>query len=201
MKIKAPFTTRDVEVGEQKIAFNGFFRLETLKLRHRLFAGGWGGWLRREVFIRRPAVGVLLIDRARRELVLVEQFRPGALLAGESPWLLEIVAGIVEPGETPEDVARREALEEAGCAVGELIPICDYLSSPGGSSERLILFCAEVEAPASGGIFGLEEEGEDIRLHVIGWDQAYQLLADGEINNAAAVIALQWLQLNEDRFQ
>lgn len=201
MGIRTPFGKNEVDIAEQKIAFKGFFRLETLKLRHRLFAGGWGGWLRREVFIRRPAVGVLLVDTARREVVLIEQFRSGALLAELSPWLLEIVAGIVEPGETPEDVARREALEEADCEVGDLLPISDYLASPGGSNERIILFCAKVEAPVTGGIFGLEEEGEDIRRHVVSWDEAYALLQSGQINNAATVIALQWLQLNEERLK
>jgi ADP-ribose pyrophosphatase len=111
------------------------------------------------------------------------------------------VAGIVEPGESPEDVARRESIEESGIELGELIPITGYLPSPGGCDEWIELFCALVDAPESGGVFGLDEEGEDIKVHVIPAIEAFALVQQRVVNNAAAIIALQWLQLNHDRLK
>jgi ADP-ribose pyrophosphatase len=144
---------------------------------------------------------VLLYDPTRDAVVLVEQFRAGALTKTDAPWLLELVAGIVEPGESAEDVARRESVEEAGIELGELIPITGYLPSPGGCDEWIELFCALVDAPESGGVFGLDEEGEDIKVHVIPAIEAFALVQQRVVNNAAAIIALQWLQLNHDRLK
>jgi len=128
---------------------------------------------------------------------LLEQFRVGALDFPGGPWLLEIVAGIMdEPEETPEDVARRETIEEAGCELLDLIPICHYLVSPGGTSESITLFCGRVNAAQIGGIQGVVDEHEDIRLHVVSRSEALTLLDSGRINSAAPIIALQWLKLN-----
>ncbi|MBU2706073.1 NUDIX domain-containing protein [Zooshikella marina] len=196
MSEQSTFDQSSVEVVKKERVFSGFFKVDRFQLRHQLFAGGWSPVLQRELFIRPEAVGVLLLDLQHDSVVLVEQFRVGALVADTKPWLLEIVAGLVAPGESLEDVACREAKEEANCDVQQLMPICEYLSSPGGSSEKLTLFCGLVDSSNLGGIHGLEEEGEDIRVQVVKIDEAFALLGKGVINNAAAIIALQWLQIN-----
>ena len=192
---------RDVDVLEEDLVYDGFFQIKTFRLRHTLFAGGWSETIRRELFLRDPAVGVLLYDPWRDELVLVEQFRIGLLPSGQEPWIVELVAGIVEPGESVRAVGTREALEETGCPVDRLEPIADYFTSPGGSCERFHLFCGRVRAEGAGGIFGLPHEGEDIRALVLSFERAMALLAAREIDNAHTLIALQWLQSNRQRLR
>lgn len=167
--------------------------MERYRLRHSLYRGGLSGELTRELFERGHAVAVLPYDPQRDMVVLLEQFRIGALAMPGGPWLVEIVAGMIEPGEDVEAVARREAMEEAGAELGCLHFICDYLVSPGGTSERISLYCAEVDSRGLGGIHGLAEEHEDIRVEVVSFDTAWQLLQQGEINSASPIIALQWL--------
>ncbi len=190
------FDQNDVAIIDQQNCFDGFFQVERYSLKHRLFAGGWSPKLYREVFIRTKAVAVLPVDPKNKRIVLVEQFRIGALAAGDSPWLLEIVAGILEEGESATELARREALEEAGLTINQLISVCEYFPSPGGSSEKLEILCGIVDAGGAGGLHGLEHEGEDIRVHSVSFDEAFGLLSSGKLNNAATIIALQWLQLN-----
>jgi len=185
-----------VEILDKTVCYDGFFRLERYRLRHRLFSGAWSRVLTRELFERGHAAAVLPYDPALDAVVLVEQFRIGALETPGSPWLLEIVAGIIDPGETPEDVVRREALEEANCQIQELLHICDYFVSPGGTSERISLFCGKVHAASAGGLYGLAAEEEDIRVTVVPFVEAIEQLHAGKINSAAPIIALQWLQLN-----
>jgi ADP-ribose diphosphatase len=155
----------------------------------------------REVFERGHAAAVLPYDPVRDQVVMVEQFRIGALDAPEGPWLLEIVAGIIAPGETPQEVVRREAVEESGCTLLGLEPICEYLVSPGGTSERIHLFCGQVDASQADGIHGLAEEAEDIRVVVLSTDAAIAHLHAGKIRAAAPIIALQWLLLNRDQLR
>ena len=152
----------------------------------------------REVFERGDAVGVLPYDPVNDALVLIGQFRPGAMRGDASPWMLELVAGIVEPGESDESVAHREAMEEAGCELSELVPIATVLPSAGACTEQVRLFCGRVSKAAIGGIHGLAEEGEDILVHSVPRTQALQLLADNRIPNGHTLIALQWLALNGD---
>ncbi|MDP5292105.1 ADP-ribose diphosphatase [Oceanimonas sp. CHS3-5] len=192
----ARFGRRDMQIVAEETGYKGFFRLLKVRLRHRLFAGGWGPELTRELFDRGHAAAVLPYDPVRDEVVLVEQFRVGAIHHHASPWLLEIVAGIVEPGETEEAVVRREAEEEAGLTLGRLTRALGYFSSPGGCSERITVFVGEVDASQAATHAGLTDEGEDIRVHRLPRKQAMQWLADGKIDNAASVIALQWLALN-----
>jgi ADP-ribose pyrophosphatase len=193
----------DVTVLGRQQVYKGFFRIEKLSLRHRLFAGGWSPVFERELFQRGHAAGVLLFDPVLDQVVLIEQFRVGALPQSlgdtTSPWLLELVAGIIDADESAEAVARREAQEESGCLVGEMEHICRYFSSPGGSTEQIDLFCGRVDASRAGGIHGLPEENEDIRVHVLSSVQAWQALQDGRLNNAMAIIALQWLVINKQR--
>ena len=193
------FDGEDLEILDKTTVFQGFFRLDRYSLRHRLFAGGWSTPMQREVLERGHAVVVLPYDAVRDELVLIEQFRVGAAFASRSPWLLEAIAGMVEPGEQAEQVAKREAEEEAGLTITELWPMLSYLSSPGGTTERFQLFLGRLTQPVSGGIFGLAEEHEDIKVHLMKREQAMQLLAEQKIDNAASVIALQWLALNLDK--
>ncbi len=189
--------TQDYEILQEEVSFDGFFRITTLQLRHTLFAGGWSAPLRRELFMRAECVGVLLYDPLRDTVVLLEQFRVGLIPSGRNPWLLELVAGVIEPGESPEQVARREAMEESGCEIEDLVRVASYYSSPGGSSEYFHLYCGRVASEGAGGIYGLADEGEDIRAHVIAYDAAMALLSDGGVSNAHTMLALQWLQLNK----
>ena len=188
-----PFTAADVERSSTECLHQGFFRLEQRHLRHRLFQGGWSRVLEREVHVRRDAVGVLLYDIERDSVVLVEQLRAGALDDPLSPWKLEPVAGLIEAGEDPAEVARREAMEEAGCCIDELIELYSYYPSPGGSDERVTLFCGLVDSREMGGVHGLEDEDEDIQVHVLPFARAQQLLEAGRLDNAMCLIAFLWL--------
>lgn len=194
------FGAQDLEVVQRTPGYRGFFAIDKVLLKHRLYAGGWSPSFTRELFLRDPAAGVLLYDPDLDQLVLVEQFRIGALLdaqsQGSSPWLLEVVAGILAPDESAAQLSRREAKEEAGCDILDLVHITDYYNSPGGSNERISLFCGRVDSSNAGGIHGLEEENEDIRVLVLSFQEAWQALKDGQMNNAMAIIALQWLYIN-----
>ena len=192
------FSQADVEVVEREECFRGFYKLDRLHLRHRLFAGGMGKLINRELFVRHDAVCVLPYDPQRDEVVLIEQFRVGALDKSRNPWLLELVAGLIDKDEQPEEVARREAMEEAGLTLGALWPLSVYYPSPGGSDERVHLFVGRCDSVGAGGIHGLEEEGEDIRVHVLSFEDALARVRDGRIDNAASIMALQWLALNRD---
>ena len=196
------FGANDVQVLTRTPGYRGFFALDTWVIRHRLYEGGWSQPFSRELFLRDCAAGVLLYDPERDEVVLVEQFRIGAMVdaqeRGTSPWLLEIVAGIIAPNESATELAQREALEEADCEIRELLHIIDYYNSPGGSNEFISIFCGLIDASDAGGIHGVPEENEDIRVHVLSSSQAWQALQEGRMNNAMAIIAMQWLMMNRD---
>ncbi|MEK7302243.1 MAG: ADP-ribose diphosphatase [Pseudomonadota bacterium] len=194
-------TNMDVEILEKTICFEGFFRLERYRLRHRLFNGDWSRPLVRELFERGHAAAILPYDPIRDEVILIEQFRVGALAAPGGPWLLEIVAGVIEGNETTEEVVKRESMEEADCVITDLIPLYDFLVSPGGTTERVALFCGRVDAAHAGGIHGAANEGEDIKVHVATLDAALALVKSGRINSASSIIALQWLALNRSHVQ
>ncbi len=191
-------TEADVEILEKIEAFKGYFRIDRYRLRHRLFSGGWSPEITREVFERGHAAAVLPYDPVRDEVVLIEQFRIGAYAAGRPPWLKEIVAGIIEEGESAESVVRREAVEEAGCEIADLVHITDYLVSPGGTSECISVFCGRVDSRGKGGIHGIPSEHEDIRVVVVPFAEAAEMLRARRIDNATALISLQWLALNRE---
>lgn len=195
------YDKKDVEIIARETLYRGFFSLDLYRFRHRLFNGEMSGEIRREIFERGHAAVLLPFDPVRDEVVLVEQIRIAAWETSETPWLLEMVAGMIEEGESPEDVARREAGEEAGLNVGRVHNILSYLASPGGTSERLTILAGEVDATTAKGIHGLADENEDIRVHVVSREQAYQWVEEGKIDNAASIIALQWLQLNYQKLQ
>jgi len=191
----------NIEILDKALRYKGFFEIVHYRFRHRLFAGGWSGEIEREVFERGHAAAVLPYDPAADAVVLIEQFRIGALVAGLEPWQIEIVAGIIEDGELPEDVARRESQEEAGVAIGTLLPIYRYMVSPGGASESVQVYCGRVDSRGLGGIHGLPEENEDIRVEVHSFERAMAALDAGKITNAVTIIALQWLALNRARLR
>jgi len=195
------FNASDVKVEKRETVFQGFFRMDKLWLTHPRFDGHDMPVFTRELFIRGDATCVLPYDPQRDEVVLLEQFRLGAMGRNQSPWLLELVAGMNEEGETPEEVAQREGQEEAGLTFNTLEKICDYLVSPGGTTELIHLYYGRISTETAGGLFGMEHEHEDIRAHVVSADEAIAMIADGRINNAAAIIALQWLQLNRPRLR
>ena len=189
--------------SEQTIS-DGFLKLKRFELRHQLFNGGTSELLVREALVRQSSVGVLLFDPSKNCIALVEQFRVGPALDQEDPWILEIVAGLSEAGETIEQLAHREVFEESGYRVDELIPIGNIYVSPGGNNERIQLFCGLLDLDQQPNhnheVYGLKEEHEDIKVHLFSVNEAYSMICDGRIANAAAVIAIQWLQLNKLRF-
>ena len=197
MSLAPPFSRRDTEVLERSTAFQGFFRLDRLRLRHRLYEGDWSPELVRELFVRNPAVAVLPWDPARDEVLLVEQFRVGALDHRDNPWCLELIAGIADrEGEPREDLVRRESREEAGIELGDLLPLPSYLASPGGSNERLYPFLAIADLREASGIHGHPEEGEDIRVVKVPVARLQAVLDAGTLDNAPALVAVQWLLLH-----
>lgn len=194
--VPVTFAKNDVEIIARETLYSGFFSMELYRFRHRLFNGEMSGEIKREIFERGHAAVLLPYDPVRDEVVLVEQVRIAAYDTSETPWLLEMVARMIEEGESVEDVARREALEEAGLVVGRTKPVLSYLASPGGTTERSSIMVGEVDATTAEGIHGLADENEDIRVHVVSRELAYQWVEEGKIDNAASVIALQWLQLH-----
>jgi len=194
-------STKQFEVLEKETVYQGFFSLEQYTLKHTLFKGGWSQPITRELFRRGNCVAVLLYDPDRDEVVLIEQFRVGAVHQPHRAWLVEIVAGAIEEGETAEEVAYREAIEEAGCEIKELIEIQQFYTTPGGSSERITLFCGRVDSAAVGGIHGLDEEDEDIHVTAVKFADVFQMLEDGKIESGIPIIAIQWLYIHRDKLR
>lgn len=191
------FTSNDVKIDAIRPVYEGFFKMVTYEFRHKLFAGGWSDTVKREIFERGHAVAVLPYDPRTDEFVLIEQIRIGALPTSDTPWLMEIVAGIIDEGETQEAVCHREAMEEAGIELSHLTKALSYLASPGGTTERIHIFVACTDASKAGGLHGLDEESEDIRVHRIAASTAQSWLENGRIDNAASIIALQWFFLHK----
>ncbi|EPZ5419910.1 TPA: ADP-ribose diphosphatase [Vibrio parahaemolyticus] len=194
------FTSRDVEIISKESVFEGFFKMVKYRFKHKLFAGGWSDVVEREMFERGHAAAMLPYDPKTDQVVIIEQIRIGAL-EHEHPWQLEIVAGMIDRDESAEEVIRREAEEEAGITVGRVASVTSYYPSSGGCSEKLDVFVGEVDASKAHGIHGLDYEDEDIRVHVLSREKAYQWVKDGIFENGASIIALQWLQLNHQELR
>ena len=181
----------------REVLFQGYFRVDRLHIQHDRFDGAQSSVFTREVFHRgSEGAGVLLFDPQHDKVVLVEQFRAAPALTGRPAWMMEIVLGAIDGGETPEQAVRREALEEAGCEVQDIQRIAGYFTSPGGTSEYIHLFVGRVNAPADGGVFGVESENEDIRIHVLDATRAISLLYANKIQDAQTLIALQWFAMH-----
>jgi ADP-ribose pyrophosphatase len=201
MDKKHRFGPSDYRLKSTETVFQGFFKMTQMIVQHRLFGGGWSKPLKRELFQRGDAVGVLLYDPRHQLVGLVEQFRPGALNEQHGPWQYELVAGMMNANEEPEQVAVRELQEETGLEVEKLLPICDYLVSAGGTDEKMHLFCGLVDLSERGGVFGHDGEGEDILFQVWSYDETLQAFSQGLLNSAAMSVALFWLQLNNHRLR
>lgn len=187
------------QIENKEIVFDGYFQMEKYTFVHELYAGGESQAFTREVFERGSAAAVLPYDPIRDEVVLIEQFRAGAIKTMTQPWMKEIVAGIIEIDEEPQAVAKREAQEEAGCQIQNLELISRYFVSPGGTTEECFLYCAEVDSSNVSGIHGLADENEDIKVEVVKAQQAFAWVKSGVINSAAGVMSLLWLENNRNR--
>lgn len=192
---------KQFEILTKEIVYQGFFRVEKYRLKHVMFGGGWSAEISRELFMRGSCVAVLLYDPHADKVVLIEQFRTGAILNPDKAWLVEIVAGAIEEGEIAEEVAYRESMEEAGCEIQQLRIINEFYTTPGGSSEWITLFCGKVDSTQVGGIHGLDHEDEDILVRAVDFDEAYLMLENGEIESAIPIIAIQWLALNRQKLK
>ncbi len=202
-------TVKTVEIVEKTTPYKAYLQVDHYLLKHDLFGGGMSNVVSRELIERGHVGAVLLYDPDLDLFVLVEQFRPAAFAAKQSPWwgedfspwLVEIVAGIIEEGEKPEDMCRRESVEEAGCEISDLYPIYQYFTSPGALTESVYLYCGRVDASNAGGIFGLEHEGEDIRVFTATPDETFEMLENGRIVNSMTMIAVLWFKLNGDKLR
>lgn len=192
------FTQNDYEITKREVLYQGFFRMVKNHIRHKRFDNTWSQEFSREVLERQSAVGVLPYDPVLDQIVLIEQFRAGAIANPQSPWLVEIIAGIYQHDQQPKEVVKHEAQEEAGLELLDLYPVYEYFVSPGGSDEQFSLYIGRVNASQAGGLFGLPEENEDIRAFTLSLDDALDILRAGKIKTAPAIIALQWLQLNRE---
>lgn len=192
------FSQNDYEIVKREVLYKGLYTLAKYHVRQRKYDGDWSGTYTREVLERKPAAAILPYDPILDHVILIEQFRAGAISNPQSPWLIEVVAGVMPDNETPAEVAKRESLEEADCKILDIYPICDYFVSPGGSTEYLYLFCGRVDASDAGGVHGLDVENEDIRTISVPTDEAYKMVQEGKIKTSPAITSLLWLQLNQE---
>lgn len=190
----ASYSASDVTIESREFLFRGFIQVEKVSFRHRLFnQPDYSPVIQRELIHRPEAAGVLLYNDQQQRFALIEQFRVGALNDSESAWQLEVIAGVLDGDEAPEDCIRRESLEESGCEVQQLQHLFSFYPSAGACSEFFHLYAAEVELPKMGGIFGMPDERENIQLHLFDYSEVGTLLRNGRLRNAPVIMALQWL--------
>ncbi|THD82406.1 NUDIX domain-containing protein [Aliigemmobacter aestuarii] len=205
----APATLRrrgqpdDALVERRRTPYAHYFAVEEYDLRVRRFDGGHGPLMNRAAFVSGDAVTVLPYDPVRDRVLLVEQFRAGPFARGDAEvWQIEAIAGRVDPDETPEQAARREAVEEAGLTLGALLPVANYYPSPGAKTEFLYSYVALTDLPdGCAGIFGLADEAEDIRGHLLDFTGMMALVASGEIANAPLILTALWLERERPRLR
>ena len=192
----------DVEILGVESGFSRHLGVDIVRFRHRLFAGGWSGERVFDIVRRGAAAAVLLYDPERDSVVLVEQFRLAALHAGRSPWQIEAVAGLLDTDESPEEVARREACEEAGLdPLGPLVAIQTMMPATGSLDETVHLYCGRVDSRGAAGIYGVAAEQEDIRVVVKTVPEIETMLDSGQIDSAHTLIVLYWLLRHRDRLR
>ncbi len=197
------FGQKDIEILREETVYKGHFELKKVFFRHKLYAGGMSGEVCRELLMKGAASALIAYDPVKDSVVLIEQVRIGAYEAesNKSPWLLELIAGMIDTDENPEEVAIRESKEEAGLDIENIQHALTVWDSPGGMVEKLHIFLGLVDTTNVGGIYGLEEENEDILVHIVSRETAYQWVEEGKIDNVIAVLGLQWLQLNYTKFK
>ncbi|MDP8052238.1 ADP-ribose diphosphatase [Pasteurella atlantica] len=197
------FGQKDIEILREETVYKGHFELKKVFFRHKLYAGGMSGEVCRELLMKGAASVLIAYDPIKDNVVLIEQVRIGAYEpeSKKSPWLLELIAGMIDTNESPEEVAIRESKEEAGLTVENIQHALTVWDSPGGMAEKLHIYLGLVDTTNVGGIYGLEEENEDILVHIVSREIAYQWIEEGKIDNVIAVLGLQWLQLNYHKFK
>ncbi len=192
---QATYNNKDYCIEGREYVFKGFIQVEKVQLRHRLFnRQEMIPTIQRELIHRPEAAGVLIYNHQQQKFALIEQFRIGAIDDAESPWQLEIIAGVLDGDESPESCIRRESLEESGCELNTLQHLFSFYPSAGACAELFHLYSAEAELPEQGGVFGMPDEGENIQLHILAYADIPTLLTNGRLKNAPVIMALQWLQ-------
>ena len=190
----------DWKIHHKQLQYDGHFKVTQYQLTHEKYDGNVTPTLQRELVVRNDAVAMVAYDPYTDELVLVEQFRMGAINE-EQPWLIEIVAGLIETGETPEQVTIRESEEEIGCKPSDLIKIGGFYTSPGGHSEWVHLYIGKVSVSELVDSGGLENEGEDIKVLIVPATDIPYMLSTGEVRSAIAIIGLQWFVMNHENIK
>ncbi len=202
-QLRRPHDRSDVAVSARRKPYSHFFAVEELDVAARQFDGVMPAPSERAIFMMSDAVSVLPYDPVRDRVLLIEQFRTGAYLRGDTnPWSLEAIAGRQDPGETAEETARREALEEAGLTLGALHLVARYYSSPGGCTEYMTSFVALADLPDGvEGVGGLDSEAEDIRSMLVPFEGLQDALKSGEAENGPLVMSALWLTAHRDRLR
>ena len=188
------------KILDRKKIHDGFFKMNEVTLKCKKYDGNWSNEIKREIFGGAKVSAILPYDPKNRKIVLIQQFRAGTIFKDSENYLDEIVAGIIDPGETPEDTAKRECLEETGCEVSNLRSIQGYFPAPGSSESFYNLFLGEVIAPDKEIIRGLKIENEDILVKSYSFDEVRTKMKKKEILNGITLIALQWFFLNIEQF-
>ena len=184
------------KILDKKNIHDGFFKMNEVTLKYKKYNGDWSNEIKRELFGGAQVSAVLPYDPINKKIVLIQQFRPGTISKDNQNYLDEIVAGIIDSGETPEDTAKRECLEETGCEVNNLRLIQGYYPAPGSSESFFHLYVGEVVAPKKEIIKGLESENEDILVKSYSFEQVKEKMENNKILNGLTLIALQWFFLN-----
>ena len=184
------------KIIDKKNLYDGFFKMNEVTLKYRKYDGNWSNNIKRELFGGAQVAAVLPYDPMSKEIILIQQFRPGTISKDIDHYLDEIVAGIIDEGESPEIAAKRECLEETGCEVKRLIPIQGYFPAPGSSESFYHLFLGEVKSFKGSKIQGLENENEDIFVKCFKINEVRKKMEDGKILNGLTLIALQWFFLH-----
>lgn len=189
------YNKKDVEITQREYLYQGFIQVEKISLRHQLFnQANYTSTIQRELIHRKEAAGVLIYNDQQQRFALIEQFRVGAIDDPVSPWQLEIIAGVLDGDESPESCIRRESIEESGCEIQDLEHLFSFYPSAGACDEIFHLYVAQAELPEQGGVFGMPDEGENIQLHIVQYQDLNQLLSSSRLRNAPVIMALQWLK-------
>ena len=183
------------KIINKKNLYSGFFSLNKYEFTHKKHDGEWTSTLDREIFSGAHVSTLLPYDPIKKEIILIQQFRAGVLSRYDEDYLLEIVAGIIDEGENPEETAMRECFEETGCEVKKIHPIQSYFPAPGSYESYYHLYLGEIQAFDGERIKGLEKENEDILVKSFKIDEVRQMLKEKKITNGLTLIALQWFFL------
>jgi len=184
------------KIISNKNIYKGFFEMKEVNYVHQKHNGSWSKEVRREIFGGAHVSSLLPFDPINKEIILIQQFRAGILSKHKESFLYEIVAGIIENKEQPEQTAMRECFEETGCKVNNVIHVQDYFPAPGSSESFYHLYLGEVDSFKGSRIRGLEEENEDILVSSFKVNEVKKMLNKKIIKNGLTLIALQWFFLN-----